>query len=371
MGKKKKTTSEKAEPVSPISSASPAAPEVRSPAVEYVHTAAIPDLLRTLGASLIVTTYQAQRILAFSVREQRLSMLMRIFIRPTGLTIDRDRMALVTRREIFVFRSTLDVWDESGNRMPYDLTYAPRYSYITGDVAGHEIAFLGNDLVFINTRFSCLARPSTEFSFEPIWKPRFISSYAAEDRCHLNGMAVEGTQIRYVTALGETDTKEGWRENKAKGGVLIDVASGESVCRELSMPHSPRLHAGKLWVLESGMGELQVVDPASGVRQTVCRLPGYCRGLTFFDRFAFVGLSLMREKKTFGGLPIETMYPKLRCGIAVVDITRGVEVAFIEFTKGIEELFDVRLLPGVLNPHIIGFEEETINGLFIVPPTPS
>ena len=41
---------------------------------------------------------------------------------------------------------------------------------------------------------------------------------------------------RYVTALGETDVAGGWREHKADGGVLIDVATNETLLSGLSMP---------------------------------------------------------------------------------------------------------------------------------------
>ena len=340
----------------------------REPAVGFHHVGPIPEFLRTHDMSLIVTTYQAQRVLVFSPKENRLSMLMRIFERPTGLWVEPDRMAMVTKTQIWMFSTVRDVWDEKGERQPHDLTYVPRRSFVTGDVAGHEITLVGNDCVFINTRFSCLARPSDRYSFEPIWKPRFVTEIVAEDRCHLNGMAVQNGNIRFLSALGETNSAGGWREKKRTGGVLIDTTSGEVMCRGLCMPHSPRIHAGRLWVLESGFGELQMVDPKSGVRETVIRLPAYLRGLEFYDRFAFIGMSQMRETNVFGGLPIEGMYPALKCGIAIVDITSGQLVGMIEFTKGIEELFEVRILPKVLVPHIIGFEADTIQGLFSLPP---
>ena len=188
-----------------------------------------------------------------------------------------------------------------------------------------------------------------------------------EDRCHLNGIAFEDDRPQYVTALGETDEPQGWRPGKAEGGIVIDYDSREVVCRGLAMPHSPRLYRDQLWVLNSGIGELQVVDPANGQLTTVCRLPGFLRGLTFYGDFAFVGSCLAREKKEFGGLPIESMFPELQCALHIVDIRSGQPVGFIEFTKGIEELFDVVVLPGIREPHMIGFEEETIDGLFVIP----
>ena len=151
--------------------------------------------------------------------------------------------------------------------------------HVTGDIGIHEVAWSGDELWFVSTRFSCLATLSPDYSFVPRWRPPFISALAAEDRCHLNGLALVDGQAKYVTALGETDTADGWRANKPQGGCFIDVASGAVVSRGLSMPHSPRWHDGRLWVLESGTGRLVLIDPASGQRETVAELPGFARGL--------------------------------------------------------------------------------------------
>ena len=340
----------------------------QSPAVEFVHTTEALEILRSIGASLFVTTYQAQRLFTFAVGTDRLSMFMRIFERPTGLALSGNRLALVARNQIWLFESTTDVRDESGERLPYDRTFVPRMSYVTGDVLGHEVAIVGNDVLFVNTRFSCIAKASSRWSFEPLWMPKFVSKLAPEDRCHLSGFALDNNSVRFVTALAPTDTPRGWSERKRDGGVIIDVGSREIVASGFAMPHSPRIYAGRLWVLESGMGELQTVDPKSGVRETVCRLPGYLRGLAFFEQYAFVGMCKIREQHLFGGLPIQQLYSELHCGVAVIDIRSGAVVATMNFTRGIEELFDIQVAPNLLRPHIVGFEEETVDGLYVLPP---
>src|ERR1019366_3813107 len=151
--------------------------------------------------------------------------------------------------------------------------------------------------------FSCLAGIAPDSSFIPKWRPPFVSALSPEDRCHLNGVAVVDGSPRYVTALGTADTAMGWRENKAAGGVVIDVETGATVADGLCMPHSPRLHDGRLWLLESGNGALATVDVASGVVSTVAVLPGFTRGLAFAGPFAFVGLSQVRDT-VFEGIPI-------------------------------------------------------------------
>src|SRR3972149_3650764 len=96
-------------------------------------------------------------------------------------------------------------------------------TYHTGDLHTHDVAIAGDDIWLAATRFSCLAKFSYDFSFLPAWKPKFISDLVPEDRCHLNGIAVRDGRPRYVTALGTTDAAAAWREEKATGGVLIDI----------------------------------------------------------------------------------------------------------------------------------------------------
>ena len=159
---------------------------------------------------------------------------------------------------------------------------------------------------------------------------------------------------KYVTVLAETDTPEGWRPNKASSGCLIDVASGQTVARGFAMPHSPRVHGGRVWMLHSGAGQLVLVDPASGKADTVTELPGYTRGLALYDRFAFVGLSKIRETATFGGMPIALRRPELKCGVGVVDLGTGRLAAHLEFVSGVEEIFDVQVVPGARCPVLSG-----------------
>jgi uncharacterized protein (TIGR03032 family) len=159
---------------------------------------------------------------------------------------------------------------------------------------------------------------------------------------------------KYVTVLAESDTPQGWRPNKVTSGCLIDVPSGQTVARGFAMPHSPRVHAGRVWMLHSGAGQLVLIDPANGKAQTVTELPGYTRGLALYDRFAFVGLSKIRETSTFGGMPIAERRPELKCGVGVVDLGTGRLAAHLEFLTGVEEIFDVQVVPGARCPALSG-----------------
>lgn len=362
--------------------ASGAAPEAKEPAFKYVHSASLPDLLEHLGVTVFASTFQAGRVLSFSGGGGRCSLLLRAFQHPMGMAINSDRMALVCNNQVLHLVNQRDLIDQEGKRPQYDSFYVPRRMHVTGDIAGHEAAWgvnpdangsvpVGDDLFrslwVVNTRFSCLATLDQGYSFVPRWKPEFVTKLAPEDRCHLNGMAMVDGRPRYVTMLARSDTAQGWRDHKTDGGCIIDVGNGEAVARDMAMPHSPRVYRDRLWVLESGRAELQYVDPETGRRQTVVRLPGYARGLAFYDRFAFVGLSKAREKRMFGGLPIEEQKTELQCGIQVVDLDAGKVVAFIQFEAGCEELFDVQVLPNSRRANIIGFTKDTVNGIFVLP----
>jgi uncharacterized protein (TIGR03032 family) len=212
----------------------------------------------------------------------------------------------------------------------------------------------GDELWLVNTRFSCLCTLDNEHSFVPRWRPKFISGYAAEDRCHLNGLEVVDGRPKYVTALGTSDTAGGWRENKAGGGVLIDIESDEIICRGLSMPHSPRWYQDKLWVLESGNGTLATVDPDSGQLETVAELPGFTRGLDFLGPYAFVGLSQVRESAVFSGISLTERVSERNCGVWVVDIRSGQTVGFLKFEDAVQEVFAVSVLGGMRFPEVLG-----------------
>jgi uncharacterized protein (TIGR03032 family) len=148
----------------------------------------------------------------------------------------------------------------------------------------------------------------------------------------------------------------------------MDLPGGAIVARGLSMPHSPRWHDGRLWLLESGTGQLVLVDPATGRRQTVVELPGFARGLALCGPYAFVGLSKIRSTSAMDGVPLAERREQLQCGVAAVDLRSGGVIAFLEFWTAVEEIFDVQLLHGPRFPEIMGFQKETLHHTFIIPP---
>jgi uncharacterized protein (TIGR03032 family) len=334
-----------------------------------VHTTTLPQLLKQVGMSFLVSTYQAGKLIVVRADGDVANTHFRTFDTPMGLAFDRGRLAIGTRLDVREYHNQPEVAHGLDPVGKHDAAFLPRHAISTGQIAVHEIAWAKDELWVVNTRFSCLCTLDSRYSFVPKWRPKFVSALAPEDRCHLNGMGLRDGRPRYVTALGETDGAGAWRENKARGGCLIDVPSGELISRGLSMPHSPRWYDGKLWVLESGAGSLAVVDPATGKLQTVALLPGFTRGLDFLGPFAFIGLSQVRESALFSGIPITDRLPveERKCGVWVVDTRSGQTVAFLRFEAGVQEIFAVQILPGMRYPDVLTDDQTAVANSFMLP----
>ena len=315
--------------------------------------------------SLAFTTYQTGKLFLIGLQpDGQISIFERSFNRCMGLyaTEDAQSLYMSSQYQLWRFEKVRDLpKDEQG----YDALYIPQVGYTTGDIDVHDIALDENKQpIFVNTLFSCLATTDEAYNFKPVWKPSFISKLAAEDRCHLNGLAMENGQPRYVSSVSQSDSADGWRDKRIEGGVIIDVSNDEIIASGLSMPHSPRLYQGKLYCLNSGTGEFGFINMDKGCFEAICFCPGYLRGLTFIDHFAVVGLSLSRHNKTFDGLPLqETLSEKAsdsRCGLQVIDLNSGDVVHGLRLSGIVEELYDVVALPGIKRPMALGFKTDEI-----------
>jgi uncharacterized protein (TIGR03032 family) len=228
------------------------------------------------GLSFAFTTYQAGKAFLIGLQQNgRLSVFERTFNRCMGLWANGQTLWMSSLYQLWRFENALAAGEL---HQGYDRLYVPQIGYTTGDIDIHDIAVDGRGRpLFVATLFSCLGTTSETHSFAPVWRPRFVTKLAAEDRCHLNGVAMRDGAPAYVSAIGATDVADGWREHRREGGVVIDVASGETVCGGLSMPHSPRLQDGTLYVLNSGAGHFGRVDLAGDSRHSPS-VPATCAG---------------------------------------------------------------------------------------------
>ena len=350
------------------SAAAAAPPSAAAHALGSVHTRSLVQVLEKAGLSLAVSTYQAGKLVLVRQNGEVVDTNFKPLRKPMGLALRDNVLAVGTASEVHWYHDVPAAAPAMEPRGRVDACFMPRASHVTGNIDIHEMAFAGSELWVVNTRFCCLCTLDAQNSFTPRWKPPFVSALAAEDRCHLNGLAVADGRVRYVTALGQTDSAGGWRADKAAGGVLIEVDSGRIVADRLSMPHSPRWYRGKLWVLESGNGALCTIDPVSGAKHTVCELPGFTRGLDFHGPLAFIGLSQVRESAVFAGLPLTERLVERSCGVWVVNIVSGEVVGFLRFEEAVQEVFAVAVLPGRRFPELVLAGEAPVADTFVLPP---
>ena len=341
-----------------------AAPSQGKPVFELFTSRGFQAWLAARKISLAFTTYQVGKIFFIGLKpDEKLWVFNRDIGRCLGLAMSGSDLWVTGDTQIYRFRDAMRGEHQATADAP-DALYVPQLAYFTGDLDTHDLAVTNDgQVVFANTRFNCLATISETHSFKALWKPPFITRLAAEDRCHLNGIALVDGRPKYATCISQTDVFEGWRDHREGGGVVVDVETGEIVCSDLSMPHSPRWHDGQLWILNSGTGELGRVNLVSRKFEPVCFCPGYLRGLAFVEsRFALIGLSKPRENRTFSGLPLENALAKhgisARCGLYVVDIARGDVIHSVTVEGIVTELYDVAVLPGVRKPSMVGLNSE-------------
>ena len=321
--------------------------------------------------SLAFTTYQAGKVFLLGVNpDNRISIFERTFTRCMGLWADGKTSRSLLLSSLYQFWRMEDSLAEGETFQNYDRLFIPRIGYTTGDLDVHDVAVEDSGrIVFINCQFGCLATISEHRSFVPLWRPPFISKLAPEDRCHLNGMALENGKVAYVTCCSESDVADGWRDRRRDGGVIVDVRSNEIVCRGLSMPHSPRVHNGQLYVHNSGEGLFGRVDRAAKKFEPIAFCPGYLRGLAFINGYAIVGLSKPRDK-TFTGLALDGELKKRsadpQCGLQVIDLKSGDVVQWARVEGIVSELYDVATLPGVRRPMALGFKTNEIQSTFSI-----
>ena len=345
------------------------------PQVSLTGSRQLTSWLAEQRVSFAFTTYQAGKLFFLGLYpDGRLSIAERTFNRCMGLAAADDGLWMSTLFQLWRFENTLEA---AQDYQGFDKLYVPRYAYTTGDIDAHDIVVAGTDrtggqVIFVNTLFSCLAGYSPKHSFTPLWQPPFISRLAAEDRCHLNGLALRDGRPATITSVSVSDVADGWRDVRRDGGIVMDIPSGRILCRGLSMPHSPRWYRDRLYVLDSGNGWFGRVDVDRERFEPIAFCPGYLRGLDFVGDFAVVGLSRPRHDGTFSGLNLDDELARrnatARCGLQIIDLNTGDSVHQLRIEGFVEELYDVVALPGVRQPHALGFQSDEIRRVLTMGP---
>lgn len=334
-----------------------AANDYRSEDTRIAITPGLAGWMLANRVSLAFTSYQTGQLILTGVGpDGRVSFDEQNYARATGLCFANGELHVASMFQVWRLANMLIPGQFA--RDAHDALFVPRAARTVNFVDTHEMAVdRDGQVIFVASRYSCLATFDDRFSFSPVWKPPFITALEPEDRCHLNGLAMEGGVPAYVTAFSTTNESEGWRPIRLDGGVILDVPSGEVVAHGLSLPHSPRVHDGALWVLDSGRGQILRIDRATGKHEQVAFCSGFLRGLAFVGRYAVVTASRSRggrSQELALGTELARRGEQEMCAVMIVDLERGEIVESIRFEGKITELFDVTVLPGIRNPMSLG-----------------
>lgn len=325
-------------------------------ATRYSMSDGLVSFLQDENIAIAFTSFQTGELyLLGRTSAGELTVNVQAFRKPTGLYVAADMILVATLAHLYRLTNILAHGQQLDGT--YSHCFLPRAGYFTGVLETHDVGLTGDgEPVFIATRYNCLATTSQVHSFKPVWRPFFVSDIVAEDRCHLNGLAMSDGVPAYVTAIGASNNYDAWRDHVANGGIVLDVKKNAIVCDGLSMPHSPRVRNNRLWLLNSGVGELGYIDrEPSGHRvfQSIAFCPGFVRGLAFHRHYAFVGLSRPRYDD-FAGLDLNDRlrdaHEVARCGIEVIDTASGQRIHWFYMDGPARELYDVAVLPGVSCP---------------------
>ncbi len=325
--------------------------------VEYSVSGGLAARIAKTATSFAFTSYQSGLLYCIGLNSEGGINVHQTGLRqPMGLCMDsKGTLTMTGGFQIMRFENILE--PEQRINRTFDACYVPRRVHVTGHLDAHDVGIdTDGKVIFVNTRFNCLATVSDRHSFEMIWKPDFISTLVDEDRCHLNGLAIVDGKPGYVTAVSRSDTIDGWRDRRVDGGIVIDVETNKIVCTGLSMPHSPRMHNGELWLLNSGTGELGKIGfskSGKGVFEPKVFCPGFLRGLAFHGDLAYVGLSKPRYKR-FEGLDLDQRLKDADsepwCGVQIIDLNTGTCVDWFRIDGIIGELYDLEVIPGFITP---------------------
>ncbi len=334
---------------------------------ELNYSGIIPQILKENNICVLLSTYQAGKVIILSSKNNELFQTPISFKKPMGIAIQGSKLAVACMDEIIFFSKNENIASfVNKENNSYDSVYIERASYNTSTLDIHDLDFGDGVIWGVNTLFSCLSIFDINYSHRPKWKPPFITKLVPEDKCHLNGMALKDDIPKYVTALSDDDQYQGWRKNKLNTGILMEVPSGDVILSNLAMPHSPRFYNQELYLLESGTGNLIKVNVEEKSSEVIFNFNCFIRGLTFSNNLAFIGKSKIRENSTdFNKLEVKDN--SLNAGLIIFCMNTLKVIGEINYTAAIQELYDVQIIENTANAVIITKEIEEYRNIITFP----
>jgi len=333
------------------------------------------DLLADLNVQLVVTREYEHLLVTIGVDERRLpSQSFFPIPHPSGLALRGDTLFVASTRnpnQVFEFKAVAGdgPWATDGapTMVPVRSTMLPGRFYL------HDLAFVGGVLhanaVGLNSvvRLEEALRGGTP---SVVWWPRCVevNGRAVTDRNYiqLNSIAAgESLETSCFSATADrmSTRRPGHRNFPVdKRGVIFAGKTGEPVLRGLTRPHTARFHGGRLWVDNSGYGEVGFAEGQQFV--ALAKLPGWTRGLAFHRDVVFVGTSkvIPRFYRYAPGLDLAGSC----CGVCAVDVRSGRTLGAIVWPDG-NQIFAVEAVSDKARarfPYRVGHKREDPRSLF-------
>jgi uncharacterized protein (TIGR03032 family) len=290
------------------------------------------DVLASCKITLMVTREYEHLVMAMTVSGGKPVESFMPMPHPSGLVVDRKRGVV----HIASTRNPNQIYDliptngflvrddvkNSGLNGKYLIPARSRF--FPGCLYIHELGIIGEKLYANAVGQNTIIKIEDSGQFEFAWGPKCIEKKKGlvieSNHIQLNSIACgKDLKSSYFTASTDQITKRrpGHKNFPVdKRGVVFSGKTGLPVAHGLTRPHSARLHKGKIWVDNSGYGELGVVE--NGGFSPTLKLPGWTRGLCFYKDIAFVGTSrvIPRFKNYAPGLDVKESV----CGVHAIDI---------------------------------------------------
>jgi uncharacterized protein (TIGR03032 family) len=312
------------------------------------------EVLDELGICLLIGREYEHLLVAVTVSNGRPCVSYLPLPHPSGIAIDRtagrERVFVASTRnpnQIYEFQPATgavprrDVQVDAPSMrplVPVAATFYPGALYL------HDLAFVGRSLHANAVGQNAVVRLDGRGGYTRAWWPRCIETPDGPEfrlnHIQLNSIAA-GRSLGSSYFSASTDQlsrrRPGHRSFRVdRRGVIFSGRTREAVVRGLTRPHSARLHAGRLWVDDSGYGEVGLAE--DGRFEAVARLPGWTRGLALVGSVAFVGTSrvLPRFRLYAPGLDVDSS----TCAVHAVDTRSGKILGSVTWPRG-NQIFGV------------------------------
>ncbi|MDQ6918148.1 MAG: TIGR03032 family protein [Candidatus Dormibacteraeota bacterium] len=298
------------------------------------------ELLAELGITLLVTREYEHLVLALRAGAGGPEVSFLRAPHPSGIAVDADGGAvyLAATRNPNQLLALAAV--ESGELVPVKASFHPGGLYL------HDLAIVGGRLYGSAVGRNAVVEFAPGAESRPVWWPRSLDELG-EDRFKANYLQLNSiagdrdidSAYFSASAAAPGRRRPGHLDFKVdRQGVVFSAATREPVATGLTRPHSARLHRARVWVDNSGYGEVGYL--AEGGFEAVARLPGWTRGLSFVGDIAFVGTSRVIPK-------FRAYAPGVReesCAIHALDLATGSLRASLSWPHG-NQIFAIDWCP--------------------------